>query len=78
MPPYITVACYYHAEIEVPFMTTKVRACPRCDLLMWIKDEDIEYPDENTMRAKCPHCQQIVTMKLVVQGSNSTGPKMGH
>lgn len=59
-------------------MTTKVRVCPRCSLLMWIKDEDIEYPDEDTMRAKCPHCQQVVTMKLVVQGSNATGPKMGH
>ena len=45
---------------------------------MWIKDEDVEYLDDNTMRAKCPHCQQPVTMKLVVQGSNATGPKMGH
>ena len=45
---------------------------------MWIKDEDVEYVDDNTIRAKCPHCQQTITMKLVVQGSNAAGPKMGH
>jgi hypothetical protein len=45
---------------------------------MWIKDEDIVYPDENTMRVACPHCGQTVTLKLVVEGANATGPKMGH
>lgn len=59
-------------------MATKVRACPRCSLLMWIKDEDVEYPDADTMRVKCPHCKQTVTVKLVIQGSNAAGPKMGH
>jgi hypothetical protein len=45
---------------------------------MWIKDEDIEYPDENTMQVKCPHCQKTVRLKLVTEGSNAVGPKMGH
>jgi len=45
---------------------------------MWIKDEDLEYPDENTMRVKCPHCHQTVTLKLISEGANATGPKMGH
>jgi hypothetical protein len=45
---------------------------------MWIKDQDIHYPDEYTMQVKCPHCQATVTLKLVVEGSNAAGPKMGH
>jgi hypothetical protein len=45
---------------------------------MWPKEEDIEYPDEDTIRFKCPHCQQTVRFKLVSEGSNATGPKMGH
>ncbi len=59
-------------------MATQVRTCPRCSLLMWIKDQDIHYPDEYTMQVKCPHCQATVTLKLVVEGSNAAGPKMGH
>lgn len=55
-----------------------VRTCPRCKLLMWLKEEAIGYPDESTMRATCPHCQQTVTLKLVSRGDNAIGPKMGH
>lgn len=59
-------------------MNTQVRTCPFCGLLMWVKDKDIEHPDENTIRYKCPHCHQTVQFKLVSQGSNAAGPKMGH
>lgn len=59
-------------------MATQVRTCPRCSLLMWIKDQDIEYPDESTMRVTCPHCHLTVTFKLVTEGANAAGPKMGH
>jgi hypothetical protein len=45
---------------------------------MWLKEETIEHPDESTMRATCPHCSQVVTLKLVSHGANATGPKMGH
>ncbi len=45
---------------------------------MWLKDEDIEYPDGNTMRIKCPHCSETVRFILVTEGSNAAGPKMGH
>lgn len=55
-----------------------VKTCPKCRLLMWVKEEVIEYPDENTMRMKCPHCHETVTFKLVTQGANAAGPKMGH
>ncbi len=43
---------------------------------MWGKDEDIDYPDENTVRYKCPHCSETVRLKLVTGGDNATGPKM--
>jgi hypothetical protein len=45
---------------------------------MWLKDNQIEQVDENTVRATCPHCQRIVRFKLVTQGENAAGPKMGH
>lgn len=59
-------------------MVTQVRTCPKCFQLMWVKDEDIERPDENTVRLKCPHCRETVRFKLVSEGDNATGPKMGH
>lgn len=59
-------------------MATQVRTCPKCFQLMWVKDEDIEHPDENTIRLKCPHCRETVRFKLVSEGDNATGPKMGH
>ncbi len=59
-------------------MRTQVRECPKCFKLMWGKDEDIDYPDENTVRYKCPHCSETVRFKLVTGGDNATGPKMGH
>lgn len=59
-------------------MHTQVRTCPFCGRLMWVKEDQVVYPDENTIRYKCPHCQQTVQFKLVSQGSNAAGPKMGH
>jgi len=59
-------------------MATQVRTCPKCSLLMWVKEEEIEQQDENTIRLKCPHCHETVRFKLVSEGSNATGPKMGH
>jgi hypothetical protein len=57
---------------------TKVAGCPKCFLLMWLKDDDFEYLDENTLRTTCPHCHQLVCSTLVTQGSYAAGPKMGH
>lgn len=57
---------------------TKVKSCPRCFKLMWLKDEDFEYVDENTVRATCPHCHELVRLKLVIEGDRAAGPKMGH
>lgn len=59
-------------------MATQVRTCPKCQQLMWVKEEEIEHQDENTIRMKCPHCQETVRFKLVSEGSNAAGPKMGH
>jgi endogenous inhibitor of DNA gyrase (YacG/DUF329 family) len=57
---------------------TTVRTCPKCGKLIWLKEEEIERLDEDTIRMKCPHCQALVRFKLVMQGSNAAGPKMGH
>jgi RNase P subunit RPR2 len=59
-------------------MAHLVRACPNCERLMWVKEEDAHYLDENTIRTTCPHCHQSVRFKLITQGSNAAGPKMGH
>ena len=59
-------------------MTTQVRSCPKCFQLMWLKPSEYESLDEETMRAKCPHCGSVVRFKLVSQGENAAGPKMGH
>ena len=59
-------------------MATQVRTCPKCSLLMWVKAEEIEQQDENTIRLKCPHCREPVRFKLVSEGPNAAGPKMGH
>jgi hypothetical protein len=45
---------------------------------MWLKEEDYDAIDEETVRAKCPHCGSIVRFRLVIQGANAEGPKMGH
>ncbi len=45
---------------------------------MWVKEEEIEHIDENTIRMKCPHCQQYSKFALVTQGPTAAGPKMGH
>jgi RNase P subunit RPR2 len=59
-------------------MTTQVRTCPKCAMLMWLKEDQYEQLDEETIRGKCPQCGSTVRFKLVSQGDNATGPKMGH
>ena len=57
---------------------TTVRSCPRFFQWMLVKDDEVEVLDETTIRMTCPHCHELVRLKLVSQGSNATGPKMGH
>jgi len=45
---------------------------------MWIKEDQVEILDEDTIRAQCPQCGATSRFKLVTQGANSSGPKMGH
>ncbi len=45
---------------------------------MWLKPNEYEPIDEETVRAKCPHCGSTVRFKLVSEGANAAGPKMGH
>ncbi|MCG3775225.1 MAG: hypothetical protein JW395_2056 [Nitrospira sp.] len=59
-------------------MTTQVRTCPRCAQLMWLTEDQYERLDEETIRVKCPQCGSTVRFKLVSQGENAAGPKMGH
>ena len=59
-------------------MTTQVRTCPKCAQLMWLKEDQYERLDEDTIRGKCPQCGSAVRFKLVSQGENAAGPKMGH
>ncbi len=59
-------------------MTTQVRTCPMCWQLMWLKEDQYERLDEDTIRGKCPQCGSMVRFKLVSQGENAAGPKMGH
>ena len=59
-------------------MATQVRTCPRCAQLMWLKEDQYERLDEDTIRGKCPQCGSMVRFKLVSQGENAAGPKMGH
>ncbi len=59
-------------------MATQVRSCPKCFQLMWLKPSDYESLDEETVRAKCPHCGSAVRFKLISEGENAAGPKMGH
>ena len=59
-------------------MATQVRSCPKCFQLMWLKQDQYEVVDEGTVRAKCPQCGSNVRFKLVSEGENAAGPKMGH
>ena len=59
-------------------MATQVRSCPKCFKLMWLKDDQYERLGEETIRARCPHCGSTVRFKLVSEGANAAGPKMGH
>jgi RNase P subunit RPR2 len=59
-------------------MATQVRTCPMCAQLMWLKEDQYEQLDEETIRGKCPQCGSIVRFRLVSQGDNAAGPKMGH
>lgn len=66
------------AECTRKTMATQVRSCPKCFQLMWLKADQYEVLDAETVRSKCPHCGATVRFKLVSQGSTATGPKMGH
>ena len=59
-------------------MSTQVRSCPKCFQLMWLKADQYEIVDEETIRAKCPHCGSLARFPLVTTGPNALGPKMGH
>ncbi|NKB82052.1 MAG: hypothetical protein GKS05_09230 [Nitrospirales bacterium] len=59
-------------------MPMLVRKCPKCEQLFWIKEEDIQYPDSDTMRVTCHHCLQVLRIPLIVKGANAGAPKMGH
>ncbi len=59
-------------------MSTQVRSCPKCFQLMWLKQNEFELVDVEAVRAKCPHCGSTVRFRLVSEGDNATGPKMGH
>jgi len=45
---------------------------------MWLGSEQYQLLDEETVSATCPHCNSTVRFKLVTQGANAAGPKMGH
>ncbi|MEQ1656736.1 MAG: hypothetical protein ABL960_13655 [Nitrospira sp.] len=59
-------------------MSTQVRSCPKCFQLMWLKQNEVEIVDGETIRAKCAHCTSVVRFRLVSEGANAVGPKMGH
>lgn len=59
-------------------MPMLVRKCPKCEKLFWIKEQDIEYINDNTLRVTCHHCQQVLRIPLVTEGANAGAPKMGH
>jgi RNase P subunit RPR2 len=59
-------------------MATQVRTCTKCAQLMWLKEDQYEQLDEETIRGKCPQCGSTVRFKLVSQGDTAAGPKMGH
>lgn len=67
-----------HQECTVKSMSTQVRSCTKCFQLMWLKADQYELLDEETVRAKCPHCGATVRFPLVTTGPNALGPKMGH
>jgi len=45
---------------------------------MWLKADEYEVLDSETVRAKCPHCGTTSRFKLISVGVNALGPKMGH
>jgi len=45
---------------------------------MWLKTDEYEVLDDETVRAKCPHCGNTARFNLVTVGPNALGPKMGH
>ena len=59
-------------------MPMLVRKCPKCEELFWIKEQEIDQSDENTLRVSCNHCQQVLRIPLVTEGANAGAPKMGH
>ena len=59
-------------------MPMLVRKCPKCEKLFWIKERDVDYSDEDTLRVTCTHCRQVLRIPLVTEGANAGAPKMGH
>jgi hypothetical protein len=59
-------------------MGTQVRSCPKCFQLMWLKEDNYQVIDAETVRTTCPHCGSTVRFQLVTSGANAMGPKMGH
>lgn len=59
-------------------MSTQVRSCPKCFQLMWLKQNEVDIVDVESIRAKCSHCNSVVRFRLVSEGANAAGPKMGH
>lgn len=45
---------------------------------MWLKQNEVDIVDGETIRAKCSHCNSVVRFRLVSEGANAAGPKMGH
>lgn len=59
-------------------MPMLVRKCPKCEKLFWIKEQEIDRSNENTLLVSCNHCQQVLRIPLVTEGANAGAPKMGH
>jgi len=45
---------------------------------MWLKPDEYEVMDDVFVRTRCPHCGATVRFRLVSEGANAAGPKMGH
>jgi hypothetical protein len=55
-------------------MPLPVKPCPYCQKLMWVKDDAVEWLNEQTIRFACPHCGALVRRNLVELGPNAAGP----
>ena len=55
-------------------MPIPVKPCPYCSKLMWVRDDSIEWVNEDTIRFPCPHCHALVRRKMVETGDTAAGP----